>query len=63
MYDIGSIQQIKVSVKGLITRFYPKRKIKVDIDIKPGSSPNPINLKGKEKIPVAILSSPNKFYD
>jgi len=29
----------------------------VEIDIKPGSCPNPINYKSKGKIPVAILSS------
>jgi 6-phosphogluconolactonase (cycloisomerase 2 family) len=32
--------------------------ITVDIDIKPGSSPAPINPKSHGKIPVAILSSP-----
>lgn len=32
--------------------------IAVDIDIKPGSSPAPINPKSHGKIPVAILSSP-----
>ncbi|HJS17829.1 MAG TPA: hypothetical protein VJ785_03720 [Anaerolineales bacterium] len=31
---------------------------RVDIDIKPGSLPNSINRRSKEKIPVAILSSP-----
>jgi 6-phosphogluconolactonase (cycloisomerase 2 family) len=31
----------------------------VAIDIKPGTSTNPINIKGKGKIPVAILSSPD----
>jgi len=32
--------------------------LEVDIDIKPGSSTNPINLKSKGKVPVAILSRP-----
>lgn len=31
----------------------------VDIDIKPGGDPNPINTKSKGTIPVAILSSPD----
>jgi len=31
--------------------------ITVEIDIKPGSDENPINLKGKGTIPVAILTS------
>jgi len=31
--------------------------ITVDIDIKPGSNPNSINLKSKGNVPVAILSS------
>jgi hypothetical protein len=29
----------------------------IDIDIKPGDGPNPVNLKGKGVVPVAILSS------
>jgi hypothetical protein len=29
----------------------------VDIDIKPGSCPNPLNVKSKGKLPVAILGS------
>jgi hypothetical protein len=33
--------------------------IPVEIDIKPGSFPNSINMKSKGKIPVAILSSPD----
>jgi len=33
-------------------------EITIDIDIKPGSFPNPINLKSKGNVPVAILSSP-----
>lgn len=32
--------------------------VDVDIDIKPGSAPNPINLKGGGVLPVAILSTP-----
>lgn len=35
--------------------------IPVEIDIKPGSCPNSINLKSKGKVPVAILSTP-EFY-
>lgn len=33
--------------------------LNVKIDIKPGEAPNPINLKSKGKIPVAILSTPD----
>ncbi len=34
-------------------------QVAVDIDIKPGSDPNSINLKSKGVIPVAILGSAN----
>ena len=33
--------------------------VPIDIDIKPGSLPNSINLKNKGEIPVAILSTNN----
>lgn len=36
-----------------------KAKIRVTIDIKPGSFPNSINPRSKGKIPVAILSTPD----
>ncbi|MBN2434904.1 MAG: hypothetical protein JXK07_06515 [Spirochaetes bacterium] len=34
-----------------------KKTVEVDIDIKPGSSPNSINLKSKGNVPVAIFST------
>ena len=37
--------------------------ILVDIDIKPGSDPNSINLKGNGIIPVAILGTTNSGFD
>ena len=36
----------------------PETTLNVNIDIKPGSFPNSINLKSKGNVPVAILSSP-----
>ena len=41
---------------GLLLHYGPP-VINVTIDIKPGSFPNPINLKSKGNVPVAILSS------
>ena len=38
-------------------RFEGTPEIEVDLDIKPGSEPNPINLKSKGVTPVAILGS------
>lgn len=35
------------------------RGVTVSIDIKPGSSPNQINLKSKENVPVALLTTPD----
>ena len=35
---------------------YPALPIVIDIDIKPGSYPNSINLKSKGNVPVSILS-------
>lgn len=37
--------------------------IAVEIDIKPGSDANPINLNSKGVIPVAILSTDNPYFD
>ena len=38
-------------------------RLLVDIDIKPGSDPNSINLKGNGIIPVAILGTTNSGFD
>ena len=35
----------------------PASELKIDIDIKPGSDTNPINLKSKGVVPVAVLAS------
>lgn len=39
-------------------RLLPVSLINVGVDVKPGSFPNPINLKSKGVIPVAILTTP-----
>lgn len=42
----------------LTGQFFVGDTIEVEIDVKPGSDENPINLDSKGRIPVAILSSP-----
>jgi hypothetical protein len=38
-------------------QFYPPLEVNIDIDIKPGSDPNSINLKSKGVLPVAVLTT------
>jgi len=42
-----------------LERFVPQIGIKVGIDVKPGSCPNPLNLASKGDLPVAILGTEN----
>jgi hypothetical protein len=41
----------------LVFRFNPLPVIEITIDIKPGSCPNPLNVKSKGVLPVAVLGS------
>ena len=46
-----------------LERVAPIPVIDVYVDIKPGSCPNPINLKDKGVLPVAICSTEDEFFD
>jgi hypothetical protein len=53
--EIGDISLL-VGGDGFIN-LYPIEKEAVDIDIKPGSCPNPLNVESKGVLPVAVLGS------
>jgi hypothetical protein len=48
-----------IDIMIFVTQYYLIEAIDVDVDVKPGSCPNPLNTKSKGLLPVAVCGTPD----